>query len=46
MNHMRINKIKRKYVTAYDRPADKELFYDPGNQKDKHYARNRENHFS
>ena len=45
MNHMRINHIKWKYDTAYDRPADKEL-YDPGNQKDKHDTRNRENHFS
>lgn len=45
MNHMRINKNKRKYVTAYDRPADKE-FYDPDNQKDKHDARNRESHLS
>ena len=45
MNHMRINQIKRKHDTAYDRPADKE-FYDPGNQKDKQGTRNRENHFS
>ena len=43
MNHMRINKIKQKYDTAFYRPADKE-FYDPGNQKDKHDARNRESH--